>query len=63
MRAYFVTTHILKCPPEAMFQTLIRYLPGTFRKGLVVNDVMVRVANIFELPKQALRFRTSAAKL
>jgi hypothetical protein len=63
MDAYFVTMHILKCPPEAMFRTLIRSLPGTFLKGLIVNDVMVRAANIFEQPRLALRFRTSVAEL
>jgi hypothetical protein len=61
MDAYFVTMHILKCPPEAMFRTLP--LLGTFLKGLIVNDVMVRAANIFEQPKQALSFRTSVAEL
>ena len=63
MDAYFVTMHILKCPSEAMFQTLIRSLLGTFLKGLIVNDVMVRAANIFEQPRQALSFRTSLAEL
>jgi len=61
MDAYFVTMHILKCPPEAMFRALP--LLGTFLKGLIVNDVMVRAANIFEQPRQALSFRTSVAEL
>jgi hypothetical protein len=51
MDAYFVTMHILKCPPVAMVRTLIRYLLRTFPKGLIVNDVTVRVANIFEQPR------------
>ena len=63
MDAYFVTMNILKCPPEAMFLTLIRSILGTFLKGLIVNDVMVRAANIFEQPRQALSFRTSVAEL
>jgi hypothetical protein len=63
MDAYFVTMDILKCPPEVMFRTLIRSLLGTFLKGLIVNDVMVRAANIFEQPRQALSFRTSVAEL
>ncbi len=48
MDAYFVTMDILKCPPEAMSRTLTRSLLETFLKGLIVNDVMVRAANIFE---------------
>jgi hypothetical protein len=63
MDAYFVTMDILKCPPEAMFRTPIRSLLGTFQKGLIVNDVMVRAANIFEQPRQALSFQTSATEL
>jgi len=63
MDAYFVTMHILEWPPEAMFRTLIRSLLGTFLKGLIVNDVMVRAANIFEQPRRALIFRTSVAEL
>jgi hypothetical protein len=63
MDAYFVTMDILKCPPEAMFRALIRSLLGTFLKGLIVNDVMVRAANIFEQPRQALSLRTSVAEL
>jgi len=67
MDACFVTMDILKCPPEAMpralFRALIRSLLGTFLKGLIVNDVMVRAANIFEQPRQALSFRTSVAEL
>jgi hypothetical protein len=63
MDAYFVTMDILKCPPEAMFRTLIRSFLGTFLKGLIVNDVMVRAPNIFEQPRQALSFRTSVAEL
>jgi hypothetical protein len=63
MDAYFVTMDILKCPLEAMFRTLIRSLLGTFLKGLIVNDVMVRAANIFEQPRPALSFRTSLAEL
>ncbi len=63
MDAYFVTMDILKCPPEEMSRALIQSLLGTFLKGLIVNDVMVRAANIFEQPKQALRFRTSVAEL
>jgi hypothetical protein len=63
MDAYFVTMHILKCPPEAMFRALIRSLLRTFLKGLIVNDVMVRAANIFEQPRQVLRLRTSVAEL
>jgi hypothetical protein len=62
MDAYFVTMHILKCP-EAMLRALIRSLLGTFLKGLIVNDVMVRAASIFEQPRQALSFRTSVAEL
>jgi hypothetical protein len=61
MDAYFVTMHILKCPPEAMFRALL--LPGIFLKGLIVNDVMVRAANTFEQPRQALSLRTSVAEL
>jgi len=61
MDAYFVMMHILKCPPEAMFRALP--LQGIFLKGLIVNDVMVRAANIFEQPKQALSFRTSVEEL
>jgi hypothetical protein len=61
MHAYFVTMHILKCPPEAMFRA--PPLLGTFLRGLIVNDVMVRVANIFEQPRQALNLRTSVAEL
>ena len=53
MDAYFVTMNILKCPPEAMFRTPIRSLLGTFLQGLIVNDVMVRAANIFEQPRRA----------
>ena len=63
MDAYFVTMDILKFPPEAMFRALIRSLLGIFLKGLIVNDVMVRAANIFEQPRQALSFRTSVAEL
>jgi len=63
MDAYFVTMDILKCPPEAMFRALIQSLLGTFLKGLIVNDVMVLAANIFEQPRQALSFRTSVAEL
>ena len=64
MAAYFVTMDILKCPREAMFRELmIRSLLGTFLKGLIVNDVMVRAVNIFEQPRQALSFRTSVAEL
>ena len=63
MDAYFVTMDILKCPPDAMFRALIRSLLGTFLKGLIVNDVMVRAANIFKQPRQALSFRTSVAEL
>jgi hypothetical protein len=63
MDAYFVTMDILKCPPEAMLRALIRSLLGNFLKGLIVNDVMVRAANIFEQPRQALSFRTSVAEL
>jgi hypothetical protein len=63
MDAYFVTMHILKCHPEAMFRTLIRSLLGIFLKGLIVNDVMVRAADIFEQPRPALSFRTSVAEL
>jgi hypothetical protein len=63
MDAYFVTMDILKCRPEAKFRTLIQSLLGTFLKGLIVNDVMVRAANIFEQPRQALSFRTSVAAL
>jgi hypothetical protein len=46
-----------------MFRALIRSLLGTFLKGLIVNDVMVRAANTFEPPRQALSFRTSVAQL
>ena len=63
MDAYSVTMDILKCPPEAMFRALILSLLGTFLKGLIANDVMVRAANIFEQLKQALSFRTLAAEL
>jgi len=63
MDAYFVTMDILKCPPEAMFRMLIRSLLGTFLKGLIVIDVMVRAGNIFEQLKQALSFRKLAAEL
>ena len=63
MDAYFVTIHILKCPPEAMFRALIPSLLRVFLKGLIVNDVMVRAANIFEQPRQARSFRTSVAEL
>ena len=63
MDAYFVTMDTLKCPPEAMSRTLIRSLLGTFLKGLIVNDVMVQAANIFEQPRQALSFRTSVVEL
>ena len=63
MDAYFVTMDILKCHPEALLRALIRSLLGTFLKGLIVNDVMVRAANIFEQPKQALSLRTSVAEL
>jgi hypothetical protein len=68
MDAYFVTMDILKCPPEAMFRTLIRTLLirsllETSLKGLIVNDVMVRAANIFEQPRQALSCRISVAEL
>jgi hypothetical protein len=63
MDACFVTMHILKCPSEPMFPTLIRSLLGTFLKGLIVNDAMVRAANIFEQPRQALSFRKSGAEL
>jgi hypothetical protein len=63
MDAYFVTMDILKCPPEAMFRTLIRSLPGTYLRGLIVNDVMVLAASIFEQPRQALSFQTSVAEL
>ena len=70
MDAYFVTMDILKCPPGALFRVLIRSLPlirsllGTFLKGLIVNDVMVPAANIFEqLRLQAPSFRTSRAEL
>jgi hypothetical protein len=55
--------HILKCPPGAMLRGLIQFLLGTFLKELIVNDVMVRAANIFKPPRQVLRFRTSVAKL
>ena len=64
MDAYFVTMDILKCPPEAMFRALmIRSLLGTFLKGLIVNDVMVRAGNTFEQPRPAPSFRTSGAEL
>ena len=70
MDAYFVTMDILKCPPGALFRVLIRslllirYLLETFLKGLIVNDVMVPAANIFEqLRLQALSCRTSLAEL
>jgi hypothetical protein len=63
MDAYFVTMHILKCPPEAMFRAPIRSLLRTFLKELIVSDVMVREANTFEQPRQALSFRTSGAEL
>jgi hypothetical protein len=55
--------NILKCPLEAMFRTPIRSLLGTFLKGLIVNDVMVRAANIFGQPRQELSLRTSVAEL
>jgi hypothetical protein len=63
MDAYFVTMDILKCPPGAMFRTLIRSLLGTFPKESIVNGVMVRAANIFEQPRQELSLRTSVAEL
>jgi hypothetical protein len=63
MDACFVTMHILKCPTEPMFPTLIRSLLRTFLKVLIVNDVMARAANIFAQPSQALSFRTSRAEL
>jgi hypothetical protein len=63
MDVYFVTTDILKCPPEAMFRALIRSLLATFLEGLIVNDVMVRAANILKQPRQALRFRTLVPEL
>jgi hypothetical protein len=46
-----------------MFRTLIRSLLGTFLRGLIVNDVMVLAASIFEQPRQALSFQTSLAEL
>jgi len=63
MDAYFVTMHILKCLPETMFRAPTRSLLETFLKGLIVNDVMVRAANIFKQPTKALSFRTSLAQL
>jgi len=63
MDAYFVTMDILKCLPEAMFRAPIRSLLRTFLKELIVSDVMVREANTFEQPRQALSFRTSGAEL
>jgi hypothetical protein len=62
MYACFVTMDILKYPPEATFRALIRSLVGSSLKGSIVNDVMVRAANIFEQPRQALSFRTSVAE-
>jgi len=63
MDASFVTMDILKCPPEAMFRAQTQSLVRTFLKRLIVNDVMVREANIFAQLRQALSFRTSAAEL
>jgi hypothetical protein len=64
MTAYSVTMHILKCPPEPIFLIPIRSSLGTFLKELIVNDVMVLAADIFEqLRLHLLSFWTLVAAL